>query len=61
MMFKEDCSLGEISERQKNFVDKAWARAVNCGPAVFSLTCFVFLVIFVITNLIFQILGFYFK
>ena len=60
-MFKEDCSLGEISERQKNFVDKAWARAVNYEPAVFSLTCFVFLVIFVITNLIFQILVFYFK
>ncbi|KAK9224500.1 hypothetical protein WN943_009534 [Citrus x changshan-huyou] len=34
MMFKEDCSLGEISERQKNFVDKAWARAVNYGPAL---------------------------
>ena len=33
-MFKEDCSLEEISERQKNFIDKAWARAVNCGPAV---------------------------
>ena len=48
-------------ERQKNFVDKAWARAVNYGLAVFSLTCFVFLVIFVITNLIFQILVFYFK
>ena len=53
MMFKEDCSLEEISERQKNFIDKAWARAVNCGPAVFSLTCFIFLAIFVITNLIF--------
>ena len=40
-------------EHQKNFIDKAWARVVNYGPAVFNLTCFVFLVIFVITNLIF--------
>ncbi|MDN2757921.1 hypothetical protein PAI97_08840, partial [Campylobacter jejuni] len=31
------------------------------GPAIFSLTCFVFLIIFVITNLIFQTLVFYFK
>ena len=53
--------IGAKIEFQKNFVDKAWARAVNYGPAVFSSTCFVFLVIFVITNLIFQILVFYFK
>ena len=44
-----------------NFFDKAWARAVNYGPAVFNLMYFVFLVIFLITNLIFQMLVFYFK
>ena len=46
--------IGAKIELQKNVVDKAWARAVNYVPAVFSLTCFVFLVIFVIPNLIFR-------
>ena len=60
MRFEDDCFLGEIMSVRRTLLIRR-GRAVNYGPAVFSLTCFVFLVIFVITNLIFQILIFYFK